>query len=227
MAAIIESPNENSFGRPVGPNQGARPTQQGYGQMPSLASTGAFWNQQQGRGGVAPWQMGNKQMGYGFQQQPQQQPQTFQGGQPSSGGSMFGQPQTPSLASLTPQYQPGGDVFSGTQTQVAQNQIRADADQASALPWLMKRFGSPGVSQSAGHAAAAMPLASKAHYQGEQQAGQLGLSHQMANAQQKLQDETMGAQNAMGGLDLWRQIDAANKQYGQANRGLLSQVMLG
>ena len=221
--ALVRSPNETSFGRIVGPNQGIRPTQQGYGQMPSLGSIGASWSSQQGRGSVAPWQQQQKQMGYGLQQSPP----AMQSSQPSLFGGMFGQPQTPSLGSLTPDYQPGGDVFSPTQTQVAQNQIRADADQASALPWLMKRFGSPGVSQSAGHASLAMPLAAKAHYQGEQAAGQLGLSHRMANAGQQLQDDYAGGQAALGGLDLWRQIDSANKQYGQANRGLVSQIMLG
>ena len=217
------SPNETSFGRIAGPNQGIRPNQQGYGQMPSLASIGASWSSPPGHGNIAPWQMVNKPMGFATQG-------------PAMGGyqppqfdfSGFGQaPQTPSLSSLTPDYQPVGDIFAPRQTQAAVNQIRADADQAANLPWLMKQFASPGISQSAGHAALAMPLAAQALAGGEMGAGQTMLDHRMANAQQGLTDDVQQARLGLGGLDLWRQIDAANKGYGQANDSMLTQLLLG
>jgi len=219
------SPNETSFGRLAGPNQGIRPNQQGYAQMPSLASIGATWSNQQGRGSVAPWPMVNTPMGFSA---PQGSAPMGGYQPPQFDFSGFGQsPQTPALSSLTPDYQPVGDIFAPRQTQAAVNQIRADADQAANLPWLMKQFASPGVSMSAGHAALAMPMAAQALAGGEMGAGQTMLEHRMANAQQGLQDDVQQARLGLGGLDLWRQIDAANKGYGRADDSLMTQLLLG
>lgn len=83
------------------------------------------------------------------------------------------------------------------------NQIRAQAAQAANLPYLMKRYTAPGVSQSAATAAMAVPEAISALGGAEQQARGLGLSANEANAAQRL---------AGGALNFWQALGQAEEQ---------------
>jgi len=94
----------------------------------------------------------------------------------------------------------------------AVNQMRATAAQAANMPYLMKRFTRPGVSQSAATIAAATPLAAQALAQGEQAAAQQLLAGRMANAQMRLAASQLGMNRQLATAQTQAELaDLANR----------------
>lgn len=109
---------------------------------------------------------------------------------------------------------PVGPVFSQADTDQATGGIMANAAQNANIPYLLKEFARPGVSQGSGQLSAAIPLSVGAMSRGIGAAQDLALSNRVANANQIFQGENANAQNAMG----WGNVQSGLDQMGRNQR---------
>ena len=112
--------------------------------------------------------------------------------------------------SITPQ-----PLYSPELTQAGVNQVRAEADQAANLPWLMKQHDSPGVSRSAGTLGLVAPKAGAIAAGGQENAANLILDDSIANQKNMLAGEIARGAEARGMGGLWASLQDMLSQFGQ------------
>lgn len=120
---------------------------------------------------------------------------------------------------------PWAPVYSQSQTQHGINQSRAHADQGSNLNWGMQQMARPGMS-TPGNAGRAMFEIANRRAAGEQDAGNMVIGHNAANARQGLEWQKLRAGKNLSGRETQRRIAAMNSQYGLANQGLMMNALL-
>lgn len=142
------------------------------------------------------------------------------------GGQQGGQQQS-ELPVIRPQTSiTVGDIYSPRQTRAATNQAIAAQHAQADLRQAMKQFDRPGISRSAGSAAAALPTVVQANMGAAQAAVGIPLLDAIANAQHVLGAQTARENEAIGWGNLGMRLREGATRYDAQNQAAMLQPLL-
>jgi hypothetical protein len=122
---------------------------------------------------------------------------------------------------------PVGPVFSQADTDQATGGIMANAQQEANIPYLLKQFARPGVSQGSGQLSAAIPLSVGAMSRGIGAAQNLALSNDVLNENSYFARESANAQRDLGWGNVQSGLDTLGRNQRYFNQNQLLQQLFG
>lgn len=127
-------------------------------------------------------------------------------------------------ANVQTSIQPKG-VYPEWMTNVAVNQVQAQADQASNVPYLMKMFDRPGVSRSDATMGAIAPIIADKQVQAQSARAQIPFQDELANQKNLFMGQVARENEGLGLGNLAARIAEMNQQNTLANQSRYSNLL--